>query len=346
MRSLIDLSVERKLASIQKVLEIRPIEGADSIEAIRINGWWVVSQKGEYQVDNPCVYLEIDSWVPTELAPFLSKGREPREYGGVKGERLRTIRLRGQLSQGLVLPLTKLPIGSWNEGDDVTDILDIQKWEAPIPAQLAGQVKGLFPSFIRKTDQERIQNYTEYLTRYKDEPFEVSIKLDGSSMTVYQNDGVFGVCSRNLDLTEDATNSFWVTANRLNLRQILNHIGKNLAIQGELIGEGIQGNPEKLKGHNLYVFDIWDIDNGRYCTPTERQQILDLIPGIQEVPVLERGFRVFEVYDTVDKLLAYSDGPSLNASVREGLVFKSSNRINHDIVSFKVINNNYLLKEK
>jgi RNA ligase (TIGR02306 family) len=164
-------------------------------------------------------------------------------------------------------------------------------------------------------------------------------------MTVYKNDGDFGVCSRNLNLKETEGNSFWDMANKLNLRDKLMAIGKNIAIQGELIGEGIQGNHEGIKGQDFYVFDIWDIDNRRYCTPDERRDILAQIPGIKEVPVTEKAIAIFQVYDTVDKLLAHADGPSLKAAIREGLVYKSCNLINGETVSFKAISNKFLLKK-
>ena len=172
----------RKLASIRRIADIQPIEGADAIVAATIDGWKVVVKKGEFNVGDLALYIEIDSWVPHELAPFLSKGSEPREYNGVKGERLRTIKLRGQVSQGLLLSKNILDqFGthyvnpeiendetwvqgydksvSLVEGYDCTEYLGIQKWEAPIPAQLQGQAAGMFPtSLIPKTDQERIQN--------------------------------------------------------------------------------------------------------------------------------------------------------------------------------------------
>jgi len=157
---------ERKLASIRKITDIQPIEGADFIQVATVDGWKVVVKRGEFNVGDLAVYLEIDSWVPHELAPFLSNGKEPRDYNGVKGERLRTIKLRGQVSQGLLLNLDDdvvygalLGSNDWFEGQDHTEQLGIQKWEAPIPAQLAGKAKGNFPTgLIPKTDQERIQN--------------------------------------------------------------------------------------------------------------------------------------------------------------------------------------------
>jgi len=146
----------RKLASIQKIIDIHPIEGADAIEVATINSWKVVVKKGEFNVGDLVVYLEVDSWVPTALAPFLTKGKEPREYDGIKGERLRTIKLRGQLSQGLILPLEYSP-GLYIQGsedDDVSELLGVVKYDPPVNAQVAGIAHGNFPSMIPKTDED------------------------------------------------------------------------------------------------------------------------------------------------------------------------------------------------
>jgi len=160
---MINMELDRKLATIRTIDAINPIDGADAIEVATVGGWKVVVKKGEFNVKDLAVYFEIDSWMPTELAPFLSKGKEPREYNGVKGERLRTVRLRKQLSQGLLLPIDALKLGTFvatlsDDTNDVTELLGIQKWEPPFNAQLAGMCKGNFPSFIPKTNEERIQN--------------------------------------------------------------------------------------------------------------------------------------------------------------------------------------------
>ena len=202
--------MSRKLATVRKISDIQPIEGADAIEVATVDGWKVVIKKNEYKIGDPVIYCEIDSWIPHTVAPFLTRpGHPPKEYNGVQGERLRTVKLRGQISQGLILPCAK-DIFQFHEAEglDVSDMLNIQKWEAPIAACLSGKVRGNFPSFIPKTDQERVQNLKkEFDGIYKDYIWEVTEKLDGSSMTVYMKDGEFGVCSRNLDLIEDENNS-------------------------------------------------------------------------------------------------------------------------------------------
>lgn len=145
----------RELATVQKINGIKSIPEADSICAYGVQGWWVVDLIGKYNVGDLVCYLEIDSWVPTEIAPFLSKGKEPRVFEGVKGERLRTVRLKKTCSQGLLLSIDLVDSITVSEGDDVSDFLGIKKWEAPLPACLSGLAKGTFPSFLHKSDQER-----------------------------------------------------------------------------------------------------------------------------------------------------------------------------------------------
>lgn len=327
----------RKMATVRVIDSILPIPDADSIECAVIGGWKVVTKKGEYRPGDLAVYCEIDSWIPNELAPFLSKG-EPKEYNGVKGERLRTVRLRKQLSQGLLLPYSI--VGTlWGEGDDVSELLNIQKWEAPVSPQLAGQVKGTFPSQIPKTDQERIQNLKRELENYASVLFEVTEKMEGSSMTCCLIDGECGVCSRNMDLKRDENNTFWRVAIEEDIEQKLRAYGAdNIAIQGELIGPGIQGNIYKLISHHFKVFDVYDIQEGYYLLPEDRKTFVDAI-GLKHVPVL--GTHLL-VNPDIDSILLTAEGASaLNPNQeREGVVYKAMN----SQFSFKAISNKYLLK--
>lgn len=340
---------ERKMATIRKIDEIRPIEGADAIEAAVVGGWVVVIKKGEFKAGDLAVYLEIDSWVPHVVAPFLSKGQEPREYNGVKGERLRTVKLRGQVSQGLLLPLSILPRSLGFEfatdktvGEDVSLWLGIQKWEAPIPASLSGDVEGVFPTVVPKTDQERIQNLTEELKTWQGNSaftWEVTEKLDGSSMTVFVHGDREGVCSRNWALKETAGNTLWAVARREQLIEKVRQTGRNLALQGELIGEGIQGNAYNVKGQDFRLFDIYDIDRGEYLGPLERRVFAET-HGIKHVPVIATEMVIEE---WVTGLLTMADGVSvLNPKTnREGLVFKCNT---FGGPSFKAISNRWLIK--
>jgi len=340
----------RKLASIKTISEIKSIPNADKICAYRVDGWWVVDSVEKYKIGDNVVYCEIDSWIPTTIAPFLSKGAEPRVFNGVQGERLRTIKLRGQVSQGLLLPLnilTDSPDNTWGNpmdycDSDVTDILGIQKYEQPVPANLAGIAKGNFPSFIPKTDQERVQNLVNDVAEWQSAGyvFEMTEKLDGSSMTVYYNNGEVGVCSRNLELKEDDSNTFWRVAKSEQLIDKLKKFGRNIALQGELIGEGIQGNRYQIKGQQFHLYDIFDIDKFNYMKPFARRELSKLL-DIRHIPVVNET-QVLGTGNVDDIILLAEDKSMLNKNTeREGVVYKINGGEN---ISFKAISNKFLLK--
>jgi RNA ligase (TIGR02306 family) len=340
----------RNLATIRKVAEIRQHTNADALDLVIIDGWQCVAKKGEFKAEDVVVYFEIDSFIPHDIAPFLSKGKEPRSFEGVSGERLRTIKLRGELSQGLVMPLSVLPgevFPTYDhpmyEGLDVSELLNIKKWEKPLSTQMQGMARGNFPSFIRKTDQERIQNIFRKLTPEQiADTYEVTLKIDGSSTTFYSNDGKAGVCSRNLDLETDESNtdnSFVKMFRSMDVEdKLLNKmIGANIAIQGELYGVGINGNWEGLQDHQFKVFDIFNINTGEYMDAHSRAVVCKHLQ-LEQVPILD--YTSLRQFKTVEDFLEYADRPSINNTIAEGVVFKSLKNPNF---SFKVINTKFLL---
>ena len=338
------MTTERKLASVVKIVDIQPIPGADAIVVATVKGWKVVVKVNEYKVGDLAVYYEIDSFLPIRPQfEFLRKSSFKR-MGSSEGFRLKTIRLRGQISQGL---LTPIPDGILDpkEGDDLTEALDIVKYEPPIPAQLAGKIKGTFPSFIPKTDEIRIQNFeSEVGFSPVGERAYVTEKLDGTSFTCYFNNGVFGVCGRNWELSETSDNSLWRMANVLQLKEKMTKHGKNIALQGELVGAGINGNLYGLSDHKLYFFTGYDIDKGRRMFFDELEWVLFGLQ-LQMVPVLEKyGFVIPNENNIVDYMLRYAEGKSvLNMEVdREGVVVRGLERE----FSFKAISNTYLLGSK
>lgn len=228
-------------------------------------------------------------------------------------------------------------------GLDVSEVLGIVKYEPLLAACLRGVARGNFPSFIHKTDEERIQNLKKEHAEWsaKAMGWEVTEKLDGSSMTVYHKDGESGVCSRNLDLKETEGNTFWSVARQNELIEKLELLGQNIAIQGELIGTGIQGNPYKLTGHDFYLFNVFNIDEQRYLAPWERVALCKDL-GIKHVPIISA---LRYCASSIESILEDAEGKSaLNAATeREGLVYKSED--NGDI-SFKAISNKFLLKDK
>jgi RNA ligase (TIGR02306 family) len=349
----------RKLASIQTVSAVEPIPGADAIEKVRVLGWWVVVKKGEHNRGAKVVYCEIDSLLP-ERAEFdflraSSFKRAQTDATGATvlpaGFRIKTVRLRGQVSQGICFPLAILPPGApTDEGADVTDLLGVVKWEPPIPVGMGGKVKGPFPGFLPKTDEIRIQVLEPVLKRHRGKTFYVAEKLDGTSFTAFVRQGQFGLCSRNLWMDEaDESNILVRLAIGLNLEEKLKKAGEqfgfDLAIQAEVIGPGIQKNKYGLKTVTLRVFNVVNVESYRLLDYDAMLAVLGEL-GLEAVPQL--GTLVLN--HTVDELVAYSEGASvLNRGMqREGVVLRPLvEEYDEDVggrLSFKVINPKFLLK--
>lgn len=380
--------MERKLASIRRIDKIMEHPNADSLEICHVGGWRVITRIGEYNEGDLAIYCEVDSFLPVrDDFEFLRKSSY-RKMGDIEGFRLKTIKLRQELSQGLLLPLSvlegdgemkigiskqpwgdQLQLGPYDdalviqEGVDVTEHLGVVKFEPPIPAELAGKVKGNFPGFIRKTDEERIQNMTKQFEEMKSHQYYITEKLDGSSATYYFRDGVFGVCSRNLELAdpgefvpgtiigEDGVerpkkeNTFWKVARELKIAEKLGSLNQNYAIQGELIGEGVQGNPYKIKGHTLRIFNVFNIDQQEYLGLDEMRDFLSKVnvddSPLELVPVIDENYKL---HGTIEEILQYAEGKSVlhNEAEREGIVIRNKDKS----ISFKAISNKFLLKEK
>lgn len=379
----------RKLASIRRIKQILPIAGADMIELALVDGWQVVVKKGEFKENDLAVFCEIDSWIPTAIAPFLTKdGYAPKEFNGVPGERLKTIKLRKQLSQGLLLPLSSLGregIG-YTEGTDVTERLGIQKWEAPEEKATnngpqASRTRS-YPYFIRKTDQERAQNYGHMIAQRLDTNFEVTVKKDGSSLTVFrvvpsspyyedarkmllpkptlwqrikslftykQTGPVYGICSRNVLLPLEGNSNFHVAAAPL-LKVLEDRVSQSLegsiALQGELVAPDIQGNYEKVTGVEFHLFDIFEIDKQEYMLPVDRRLFAELY-GVPHATVVDKGtlsniLQLKDGEDVVQKLLTYASGEGDNPGVMREGVVFKAE--DQDF-SFKCVSNEYLLKK-
>lgn len=326
----------RKLATLEEIIEIKEHSNADAIELAIVRGWQSVVKKAEFKAGDQIIYCEIDSWIPHKIAPFLTRGNDtPKEFEGIKGQRLKTARFRGEISQGLILSASLLPEDhSFQKGDDVAEVLGIIKWEPPIPACLGGQVVGGFPThLVRKTDQERVQNIFDKIDQAAS--WEISIKLDGSSVTILRYEGELRVCSRNWELQMNEDNA------QNTLVQMAHAVGEKIldgyAFQGELMGEGIQKNREKIRGHKWFVFDVYNIGEKRYLSSQER---LDLCQeyGLDHVPILEySGSTPSSVQEALEK----AEGESWRAKIREGIVFKNLEDPRH---SFKAISNKFLLK--
>lgn len=356
----------RKLASVQEITAIEPIPGVDAIARARVLGWWVVVRKGDYKVGDKVVYCEIDSLLPERpefefLRASSFKPARVDEAGAVAspaGFRVRTIRFRGQVSQGICFPLaiigkvSQLSVLDSDAVDvDVTGILGITKWEPAVPVGSTGRIKGPFPGFLSKTDEPCVQTIFSALARYAGHEIYATEKLDGTAFTAFHFHGEFGICSRNYLLDEaDKAGHPAQVARDLDLKGKLAKavalLGRDIAIQGELVGPGIQGNKYKLSAPQLYVFTVVTLDNGNDLGLAAMRGVISYT-GLQTVPLHECG--VFASDTDVDALVAVAIGHSqLNKTVpREGLVFRSVEPVRDEEIgrlSFKVINPKFLLK--
>ena len=361
----------RKLATIETVHDIRPIEGADKIEVALIKGWETVVKKGEFSVGSAVVYIEIDSIVPE---------RPEFEFLRERKFRVRTIKLRGQVSQGLVMPLSVLPVAVRARvmiGDDVTKELGITKYDPEAEAESKrasaisnhrnpvvkfmmrfawfrklylrrGAKTGKFPSWISKTDEPRAQNcfcgHAIKRARKQKHEFIVTEKLDGCSLTLFLERKrfgrfEFGVCSRNFRLTVPDDSCWWKVARQINAENVLKELlgcGNRIALQGEIIGEKVQGNRYGVKGLDFYAFNL--IIDGAVFTGTEIEGICSEY-GIKSVPILDASF---ELPDSAAEMVGYAEGRSVLANVeREGVVVRNVKQG----ISFKAISQRFLLGE-
>lgn len=338
--------MDRKLASIQVIKELSLINGADAILCAKVLGWECVVKKSEFTVNDKCVYFEIDSVLP--IATWNDHLR--KEEG--KKLRVKTIRLRGQLSQGLALPLSILPQGDYEVGQDVTSIVNVEKYEPVVPAHLSGMAKGNFPAFLHKTDETRLQSEPRVLDEAISKGLMLvgTLKMDGTSFTAYRRDADFGVCSRNLNLKETEDNAHWRMVRKLKLEEILRSEPTNLCIQGEMAGPSIQGNRMGFKQVDLYLFNLYDIDTGKYFSHNELY-VFAKKHGLNVVPTVHRlDFAVVGPMDA-NHLINISNNLNYdNGTPAEGIVWRSACETYSEVfkgrMSFKTISNRYLLAYK
>ena len=345
------MNKERMLASIQKVLDLVPIDGADAIELAVIQGWQCVVKKGEFAIADIGVFFEVDSFLPIDVRyEFLRKSSyRENEYNG-EGFRIKTIRLRGALSQGLFMPLSAFPeIVDAHIGNDATDLLGVKKWVIPEFATSGGIAIGNRPTGVRTSDEIRVQSDPSILEALIGKPYYITTKMDGTSGTVYYLGGQIGACSRNLDIAEGEDALYWKPIFKYGLADKLGILSENsayngIALIGEIVGPGIQKNRIGLAEIEWYVFDaiVFDVPGGRYVTFDELQMITNAL-DIKMVPVEETG----ESFNySMAELIEKAKGKYASGKDKEGIVVRSAGKAAIKDVSFKVLNNDFLLKEE
>ena len=356
--------MERKLASVQKIVDVAPIENADAIERVTVLGWQCVAQKGEFEPGDRVVYCEVDSFLPIRPEfEFLRKSCYRKFSNGEEGFRIKTVRLRGQISQGIVFPLSILsglrfkddtrenPVDDFKEGMDVTGPMGVVKYEPITSLTSSGEAFGLRPVFVPKTDEMRIQSIPELLRELEGLELYITTKADGMSCSLFWNSNherPFGICGRNYEL-RPGDDGYSKAAEKYDLENRLKAYGKNIILQGEVVGPGIQKNRLNVKDVDFLLFDVVFIDEqGRYADLEELQAVAKDL-GLKTVEVCQKEIRFDSL--TIDGLLEMAKGKYTGTNNnREGIVIRPCKVKYSEVLggrlSCKVVNNEYLLKEE
>lgn len=345
----------RKLASIQRIWNIEPIEGADKIELASVLGWKCVVNKGQFNKMDLAVYFEIDSFLPIrEEFEFLRNSSYRNSQIMGEGFKLRTMKFKGQVSQGLLLP-----IESFREldnkvelGEDVSELLRIRKWEVEERVTTGGTIKGVLPFDIPHTDETRVQVEPGLIEEFRGVEYYISTKMDGSSHSIgIDNEGVH-VTGHNYEYKDDDSCDFYIYLKKNDyINKIQEFYLKNklalLTIQGEFYGPGIQSNPIKLTKPEWYVFTIRE--NGERVGLNRMQEICQEL-NLKTVPIEEVDNDLPNKYPTVESLLKRSEGFYKTGSPKEGIVIRPTNPIFSNTISsslsMKVVSNSYLMRKK
>jgi RNA ligase (TIGR02306 family) len=342
-----------QLASFETITEILPIVGADRIEIARVQGWQSVIRRGDYKVGDRIIFVPIDTVLtPAEWNKHLWDKNDP-----TKPIRVRTVRLRGAVSQGLIFPASLVSAQEiWDHMDDpdedvsIAGMLGIIKYEKQLHASLTGVAKGDFPSqFVSKTDEDNLKSNTRAFAELKNcHAVSISCKLDGTSSTfIKEQDGTFRVCSRNLELHDDADNAHWQMARKYQLQELMK---PGTVLQGEIVGPKIQGNPMGLNAPELCCFNYKDLKTNKYVHVDEHT--LDLIPtGLKWVPHIATLSQAAFQYETIESLQELANKQQYaNGAAAEGIVLRGLNAEGElvyseslrKMLSVKIINQNYI----
>lgn len=342
----------RKLASIQRVWKIEPIEGADKIELAHVLGWQCVVKKGEFKEGDLAVYFEIDSFLPIRDAfEFLRNSSYKKSDLLGEGFRLNTAKFRGQISQGLLLSLGTFPeIDGIEIGQDVTELLGVRKWEIEERVTTGGTIAGALPYDVPHTDETRVQAMPELIEAFAGLDYYITTKMDGSSHSISVDENGFHVTGHNYEYRNDGKCSFYNMVEKRGYEEKLLRFVKDeglqtLTIQGEFCGPGIQKNRLKLGGPEWYVFTVRE---NRKRVGLGRMLDVCKLLGLESVLVEEIGEDLPATYPTVDALLARADGQYPNGGPKEGIVIRPVEPVYSPLIggelSMKVVNNKYLLK--
>lgn len=345
----------RKLASIQRIWSIEPIEGADRIELAHVLGWQCVVNKGQFQPMDLAVYFEVDSFLPCvpEFEFLRSSSYRKTDIMG-EGFRLRTMKFRGQISQGLLLPVSEFPVipADAELGTDVTELFGVRKWEIEERITTGGTMIGTLPYDIPHTDETRVQAEPGLIREFAGLEYYISTKMDGSSHSVSIDENGFHVTGHNYEYKDDGNSPFYELVKSLGLQRKMEAFaaenGLNVfTIQGELCAPGIQKNRLKLTKPAWYVFTIRE--NGKRVGLKRMLAICEELQ-LESVPIEEIDTDLPAKYGTVEALLERADGNYPKGGKKEGIVIRPTEPVYSELISaslsMKVVSNKYLLKNE
>lgn len=344
------------LATVQIIKDVRKHPNADALDIVRVLGWDVVTKRDEFKIGDLCVYICIDTILP-EKPEF--------EFLRNKHFRIKPIRLRKEYSNGICFPLNIIPtycpptggppfdrptIGpvqdmlTVQEGLDVTDDIGVKKYEKPIPAELAGIAVGHIPGFLIITDEDNLRSNPEAVPEMYGRPYYITRKEDGSSGTYFIRNGTFGVCSRRIHLKESESNGFWKMARKYDIENVLKTTfpDKDVAIQGEVVGPGIQDNKLGLKELEFRLFNVFDINGRSYF---DYARIVDFTNkcNIPMVPLVNEGSAFGYSLEELIELAKAQNYPT--GGPAEGIVIRPKDPFYSNVLkkswSGKVINDRY-----
>jgi len=338
--------MNEKLATIEKITDIQPIDGADFISSASILGYKSVIKKSDFKIGDMVIFIKPDTLVKrAEWNKFLW----PKKDISPDSEpiRIRCCKFKKSISQGLIISINNLEQRDRIEGQGVEEELFITKYIKEIPVQLRGKIKGNFPVYLfPKTDELNILSYPNVLMEFIGKPYYLTVKYDGTSISFYFDNGVFGVCSRNLELLDDDSNVYWKMAKKYDLQEKLTSFNKNLAIQAEIVGPNINGNKVGLFEVQMFVFDIYDLDKKEYYDKFDLQDFCEAM-NLERVEVIDSN-PSFNY--TINELEALAIGYYKNNAnlPREGIVLRPLEPIYSPVLekrlSVKIMNKNFLLK--
>lgn len=347
------MNIKRKLATVRTIKSVEPISNAESIVKLTFEnmGWVCVTNKDTNpKVGDKRVYFEVDSVLPK--APIF-------DFMAASNYVVKTMKFRGQVSQGLSMPIREvfeglnvreydgLPPENIVDGCDLTDILGVVKYEF-YEENMGPDTKGPFPGFIDRTDEERAENIPNLEQLLAEHEFDATIKLDGESSTFYLYEGQFGVCCHGVELKDNPGNKFWEMARKYKIEERLRALSSteafNVAIQGEVAGPGIRGNRVGLKEVSMFVFTVQNIDKAIRLSNEGVKNFmkwLNILVSGEEMKMVPQ-IDIEKPLKTLQDVIDLSDGSTLITDARrEGVVLRAKD---DPTISFKYVSPKYLLK--